>query len=92
MGTPKLMIVLFGVLAVVVGGVAALALGSWWVLVAVLALHALGTTVVVGYAWLRASQTGDKPDPVTEARIEEERAEGREPRAGRVAKDREVFS
>jgi membrane protein implicated in regulation of membrane protease activity len=92
MGAPKLMIVLFGALALVVGGVAALALGSWWVLVGVLALHALGSTFVVVYAWMRASQAGDKPDPVTEARLEEERAEDKQPRASRVAKDREVFS
>jgi membrane protein implicated in regulation of membrane protease activity len=87
-----MMIVLLGAAALVVGAVAALALDNWWILVAVMGLHLVASTLVIGYAWMRASQTGDKPDPVTEARIEEERAhEKHEPRAKRAAKDREVF-
>lgn len=93
MGTPRLMIVLFGALALVVGGIAALALGSWWILAGAVLLHALGSAVVIGYAALRAGEGYDKPDPVTEARLEEEEARGSggRPRASRVARDREVF-
>ena len=89
MGTPRMMIFIFGALALMVGAIASLALGSWWILVAVLAVHAIISAIVVGYAWHQASRTVDKPDPVTEARIEDEADES--PRAGRVAGDREVF-
>jgi membrane protein implicated in regulation of membrane protease activity len=93
MGTPRMMILLFGALALMVGAIASLALGSWWILIAVLAVHALLSAVVVGYGWSQASKTGGKPDPVTEARVEEEQAAGEQPsRAERAAGDREVFS
>ena len=85
------MILVFGALAVTVGAIASLALGSWWILVAVLGIHALASIVVVGYAWHQAGRSVDKPDPVTEARVEEEQAEEK-PRAARTARDREVFS
>ena len=75
MPTPRLMVILFAATGVVVAAVLALTLRSWWVLAAVVALHALATVLVVGYTLRRASETGEKPDPVTEARIEEERVE-----------------
>jgi membrane protein implicated in regulation of membrane protease activity len=91
MGTPRMMILLFGALALMIGAIASLALGSWWILIGVLAVHALLSAVVVGYAWSRASESGGKPDPVTEARVEEEQTAGDQPsRAERG--DREVFS
>jgi membrane protein implicated in regulation of membrane protease activity len=74
MGTPKFMILLFVAAGVVVAAVAALALKSWVLLFVVLALHAAASTIVIIVALRRAGETGDKPDPVTEARIEEERA------------------
>jgi membrane protein implicated in regulation of membrane protease activity len=74
MGTPKLMILIFGALALMVGVIASLALESWWILVVVMVVHGLLSAVVVGYSLRRASETGDKPDPVTEARIEEREA------------------
>ena len=50
------------------------------------------TTVVVLYTLQRAGESGDKPDPVTEARIEEEHAEARRQRpVRRRGRDREVF-
>jgi membrane protein implicated in regulation of membrane protease activity len=73
MGTPRLMILIFGALALMVGVIASLALESWWILVAVMVVHGLISAVVVGYT-LRKVESGGKPDPVTEARIE---AEGR---------------
>jgi hypothetical protein len=78
------MVVLFVATGVVVAAVAALALNSWVLLVVVLALHAAATTVVIGITWRRAGDTSDKPDPVTEARLEEERTPGRDrfPQAG----------
>jgi membrane protein implicated in regulation of membrane protease activity len=89
MGTPRMMIVLLGAAALVVGATAALALGTWWILVAVLAVHAVASSFVIAYTWKRAGQAGDNPDPLTEARIEEERAEGEQPSGPR---DREVFT
>jgi membrane protein implicated in regulation of membrane protease activity len=65
------MVVLFVATGVVVAAVAALALNSWVLLVVVLALHAAASTAVIGLAWRRAGDTRDKPDPVTEARLEE---------------------
>src|SRR5918992_802258 len=77
MPTPRLMVVLFVATGVVVAAVVALALQSWWVLVVALLLHSVATVAVVGYTLRHAEETGDKPDPVTEARIEEERVEER---------------
>ena len=77
MPTPRLMVVLFVAIGLVVAAVLALTLQSWWVLAGVLALHAIATTFVVGYTLRRTLETGDKPDPVSEARIEEDRVEQR---------------
>jgi membrane protein implicated in regulation of membrane protease activity len=68
------MVIIFVATGVVVAAVAALALNSWLLLVVVLALHATASTVVIGTAWRRAGDTRDKPDPVTEARMEERAA------------------
>jgi membrane protein implicated in regulation of membrane protease activity len=95
MATPRMMLVLLGATALVVGVIAALALGSWWILIGVMLVHLLASAGVIAYAWLRASESHDKPDPVTEARVEEERgdrADEEEPRPRRTAGDREVFS
>ena len=73
MATPRLMVILFAATGLVVAAVAALALQSWLLLVAVLAVHGVATTVVVSVAWNRAGDTSGKPDPVTEARIDERR-------------------
>jgi membrane protein implicated in regulation of membrane protease activity len=71
MGTPRLMILIFGALALMVGVIASLTLESWWILVVVMAVHGVLSAIVIGYAFRKAASTGDKPDPVTEARIEE---------------------
>jgi membrane protein implicated in regulation of membrane protease activity len=86
-----MMLVIIGATGVVVAAVAALALHSWWVLIGVLAVHGLATTAVIAYTLRAAGSTRDKPDPVTEARIEEERAARPRPRRGR-ARDYEVFN
>ena len=68
------MIVIFGALALMVGVIASLALDSWWILVAVMAVHFLASGLVIGYALRQAGKAGGKPDPVTEARLEAERS------------------
>jgi hypothetical protein len=68
------MVIIFVATGVVVAAVAALALQSWLLLIAVLAVHAVASALVIGTAWRRAGDTRDKPDPVTEARMEERAA------------------
>jgi membrane protein implicated in regulation of membrane protease activity len=85
-----MMVLIFGALALMVGAIASLALGSWWILIGVLVAHAVISAIVIGYVWHQAGKTVDKPDPVTEARVEDE-TDGDAPRAARVAGDREVF-
>ena len=79
------MILIFGALVLMVGVIASLALESWWILVAVMAVHALLSTLVVGYTLRQTQNTGDKPDPVTEARIEEEGSPAERQRMNREA-------
>ena len=66
------MILIFGALALMVGVIASLALESWWILVAVMAVHGILSALVVGYTMRQVDKTGGKPDPVTEARIDEQ--------------------
>ena len=70
-GTRLLIGFTFGV-ALVVGAVISLATGSWWFLILAVAVHLIGTVLVLGTLAGRLRQQ-DKPDPVTEARIIEER-------------------
>jgi membrane protein implicated in regulation of membrane protease activity len=87
-GTPRMMLVLLGATGVVVAAVAALALQSWWVLFAVLAVHFVATAFVIAYTLKKAGESHDKPDPVSEARIEEKDAPHRRGRP----RDYEVFN
>lgn len=91
MATPRMMLVLLGAAALVVGAVAALATGKLWVLFLVLAVHAVASAFVIAFTFKRAGETGGKPDPVTEARLEEEEEPKRRFRREEKA-DREVFS
>jgi cyanate permease len=68
------MVIILAATGIVVAGVVALALDSWLVLGALLVLHAIATGIVVGYTFKRVAEDEDKPDPVVEARLEEERA------------------
>ena len=72
MGSPRLFIVISAATVLVVAAVASLATGSWWFLIVALAAHAVGTLVVLAYSMSKVTDDKDKPDPVTEARIEEE--------------------
>lgn len=74
MAAPRMLVVfalaVFGVVLII----AALATEEWWLLPIVLLAHAAGTVVALGYMGKALGQ-GDKPDPVTAARLNEE--EGR---------------
>jgi hypothetical protein len=74
MATPRLLIVFSLATLGVVLIVAALATESWWLLPVALAAHAAATAITV-IAINRTVDQGDKPDPVTEARLEEEAKE-----------------
>jgi membrane protein implicated in regulation of membrane protease activity len=74
-GNPRMLLLMSLATALVVGGILVLATDSWWALVVPLALHAIGSFLVLSGVFKRIEQ-GDKPDPVTEARLEEERAQG----------------
>jgi membrane protein implicated in regulation of membrane protease activity len=69
-----MMIIMLGAAGVIVAAVAALALDSWAVLVIVLVVHFAVSGAVIVYSLKKASQDEGKPDPLTEARIEEEQA------------------
>ena len=72
-GTPRLLVVFSLATLLVVLMVAALATQSWVVLGIALAVHLTATAITVAAIRARSTQ-GDKPDPVSEARIEEEQA------------------
>jgi type IV secretory pathway TrbD component len=92
-GAPRLMIVVLGATAVVVAAIAVLAFQTWWALVIALGAHAIGSTLVIGYTYRRTQASGDKPDPVTEARVEEEELAERRRETGQIspARDHQVF-
>jgi membrane protein implicated in regulation of membrane protease activity len=76
------MIVIVGALALLVGVIVSLTLESWWILVAVMAVHGLLSAIVIGFTLRQVDKTGGKPDPVTEARVE---AAGTQAEAGAYA-------
>jgi cytochrome c biogenesis protein CcdA len=74
-GNPRLLVLMTFATVFVVAGIAALATGSWLALVIPVLLHVVATVVVVSGVFKRLDQ-GEKPDPVTEARLDDERAQG----------------
>jgi membrane protein implicated in regulation of membrane protease activity len=65
--------------ALIVGAIVVLATKEWWALPIAFAVHLIGSAIAF-VPTFRAAESGDKPDPVTEARLEEQEAEGtREP-------------
>jgi membrane protein implicated in regulation of membrane protease activity len=71
-GNPRMLLLMTFATVLVVGGIAALATKSWWALVIPVVLHVIGTVMVVSGVFKRLDD-GDKPDPVTEARLDERR-------------------
>jgi uncharacterized membrane protein HdeD (DUF308 family) len=72
-GSPRMLVLMTGATALVLGGILALATHSWWALAIPVVLHLIGTALVISGVFQRLDQ-GDKPDPVTEARLDEEGA------------------
>lgn len=70
-GSPKMLVWMTLAAALIVGAIIALATGKWWTLLIPVAIHALGTTLVTTGVF-RVLGERDKPDPVTQARLDEE--------------------
>jgi hypothetical protein len=88
MANPRLLVGFTSAAVVVVAAfAAAIAVGEWWILPVAIAAHAIGFTAVMLFAGARIADDRDKPDPVTEARLEEEAAEGPGPNGSRRPED-----
>jgi hypothetical protein len=77
--------------AIILGGIISLATDNWWFLLIAVGLHAVVSTIMMGFVF-KATNQGDKPDPVTEAHIDAgdtDRGTGALTESGR-RKDREV--
>lgn len=72
-GNPRLLVLMTFATVLVVGGIAALATGSWLALAIPVVLHLIATVVVISGVFKRLDE-GDKPDPVTAARLDDQRA------------------
>jgi hypothetical protein len=57
--------------AVVAAAILVTVTGEWWTLLIPLAIHALGTTLVLTGVFKVLGER-DKPDPVTQARLDDE--------------------
>jgi membrane protein implicated in regulation of membrane protease activity len=65
------MVAMLGAATIVVGAIGVLALETWWVLIVAVVALVVTSLFVLGYVG-KTLQNADKPDPVTEARLEEE--------------------
>jgi hypothetical protein len=77
--------------AIIIGGVVSLVTNSWWFLLLAVGIHAVVSTIMLGFVF-KATNSGDKPDPVTEAHIDAgdtDRGTGALTESG-TRKDREV--
>ena len=72
--SPRMLVAFTFATFLVVGAVVSLATGSWWILPLALLVHGLGT-LLVSKVIFGALSSYDKPDPVTEARRDEEAEE-----------------
>jgi hypothetical protein len=71
--SPRLLVIFTAVTALVVGVIAALFTGSWIFLPVALAVHALGTALVM-FAIAPRIADDPEPDPIVKERLEEEEA------------------
>jgi hypothetical protein len=71
-GSPRLLLWVTLGSAVVVAAILVLVTGEWWTLLIPLGLHAVCSALVVGGVFKLIDEERDKPDPVTQARLDEE--------------------
>lgn len=70
-GNPRMLTAFTVAVLATVGVIAALATSSWWVLPIALLGHAVASVLVLGTIG-KSLKSQDKPDPLTEARVEAE--------------------
>ena len=70
-GSPKMLLWMTLAAAVIAAALIVVITDKWWTLFIPLAIHALGTTLVLTGVF-RVLGERDKPDPVTQARLDEE--------------------
>ena len=70
-GSPKMLLWMTFGAALVAGGLIVLITGEWWTLLIPVLLHGVATALVLGGVFKVIGER-DKPDPVTQARIDEE--------------------
>lgn len=69
--TPRALILFGGLALIVATAVVSLSTGNWWILGVVVLLHFIASAVAL-LPVLKVLDQGEKPDPVTEARLAEE--------------------
>jgi membrane protein implicated in regulation of membrane protease activity len=69
MGNPRMLVVFTLATAILVGVVVSLATGSWLFLVLAIGIHVTVSALVLSQVF-KATNQGDKPDPVTEAHMD----------------------
>jgi membrane protein implicated in regulation of membrane protease activity len=70
-GSPRMLLWMTLGSAVVAAAVLVTVTGEWWTLLIPIAIHALGTTLVLTGVFKVLGER-DKPDPVTQARMDDE--------------------
>ena len=70
-GSPRMLLWMTLGAAVVAAAVLVTVSGEWWTLFIPLVIHGLGTALVLGGVFKVIGER-DKPDPVTQARLDEE--------------------
>jgi membrane protein implicated in regulation of membrane protease activity len=92
MAAPRMLVVFSSAaLVVAVAFAIAVVIGEWWILPVALLVHLGATGLVLAFLGRRILEDRDKPDPVTEARLEEERAEESQNGSRRPEEERGVF-
>jgi membrane protein implicated in regulation of membrane protease activity len=70
-GSPRMLLWMTLAAAVIVAAVLVLATGEWWTLLIPLVLHGLGTVLVMTGVF-KVLDEKDKPDPVTQAHLDDQ--------------------
>jgi membrane protein implicated in regulation of membrane protease activity len=69
--SPRMLLWMTAAAAAIVAAVLVLVTGEWWTLLIPVVLHGVGTTLVAKGVF-KVLDEGDKPDPVTQARLDEQ--------------------
>ncbi len=70
-GSPRMLLWMTLAGAVIVAAVLVTATGKWWTLLIPLVIHGIGTALVL-VGVFKVVDERDKPDPVTQARLDDE--------------------